>query len=147
MKRNWISWAVLITLVGAAAVKEKWLSTAAWSAQAAEGRSLPVFEVDRAWPKVPSKWKLGDPSSIAIDRKDNVWVDVPSRFVLRWPRRMAWDRLVLRAQVRRWRRRLPGVGPLVAYICHPMYEQYIELLRPDFVVYHCYDLYQRPHPR
>ena len=74
MKRNWISWAVLITLVGAAAVKEKWLSTAAWSAQAAEGRSLPVFEVDRAWPKVPSKWKLGDPSSIAIDRKDNVWV-------------------------------------------------------------------------
>ena len=74
MKRNWISWAVLITLVGAAAVKEKWLSTAAWSAQAAEGRSLPVFEVDHAWPKVPSKWKLGDPSSIAIDRKDNVWV-------------------------------------------------------------------------
>ncbi|MDE3159563.1 MAG: hypothetical protein KGM92_12410 [Acidobacteriota bacterium] len=74
MKRNWISWAVLITLVGAAAVKEKWLSTAAGSAQAAEGRSLPVFEVDRAWPKVPSKWKLGDPSSIAIDRKDNVWV-------------------------------------------------------------------------
>jgi hypothetical protein len=83
------------------------------------------------------------PARGRFDRKDNVWVDVPSRFVLRWPRRMAWDRLVLRAQVRRWRRRLPGVGPLVAYICHPMYEQYIELLRPDFVVYHCYDLYQR----
>ena len=74
MKREWISWAVLLTLVGAAAVKQKWLSTAARSAQAAEGRSLPMFEVDRAWPKVPSKWKLGDPSSIAIDRKDNVWV-------------------------------------------------------------------------
>src|SRR4051812_46530105 len=35
---------------------------------------LPQFEVDRAWPKVPSKWKLGDASSIAIDAKDNVYV-------------------------------------------------------------------------
>ena len=37
-------------------------------------RSLPTFEVDRAWPKVPSQWKLGDASSIAIDARDNVWV-------------------------------------------------------------------------
>src|SRR5215475_4107953 len=37
-------------------------------------RSLPTFEVDRTWPKVPSQWKLGDASSIAIDAKDNVWV-------------------------------------------------------------------------
>src|ERR1022692_3281859 len=37
-------------------------------------RSLPIFEVDRAWPKVPPQWKLGDPSSIAIDAQDNVWV-------------------------------------------------------------------------
>jgi len=74
MKCKWISWAILITLIGAATVKEKWLSSAAWSVQAAEGRSLPTFEVDPAWPKVPSQWKLGDPSSIAIDAKDNVWV-------------------------------------------------------------------------
>ena len=38
------------------------------------GRSLPVFEVDTAWPKVPAKWKLGDASSIAVDGQDNVWV-------------------------------------------------------------------------
>ena len=37
-------------------------------------RSLPVFEVDAAWPKVPAKWKLGDASSIAVDGQDNVWV-------------------------------------------------------------------------
>src|SRR6476620_170635 len=37
-------------------------------------RSLPVFEVDTAWPKVPAKWKLGDASSIAVDGQDNVWV-------------------------------------------------------------------------
>ena len=40
----------------------------------AQTRSLPTFEVDRAWPKVPPQWKLGDASSIAIDAKDNVWV-------------------------------------------------------------------------
>ena len=52
------------------------LSAAAFSTQGAEpaGRSLPTFEVDRAWPKVPTQWKLGDASSIAIDAKDNVWV-------------------------------------------------------------------------
>ena len=37
-------------------------------------RNLPEFEVDKAWPKVPPTWKLGDASSFAIDDKDNVWL-------------------------------------------------------------------------
>jgi len=47
------------------------------SAQApkdARARSLPTFEVDRNWPKVPAQWKLGDPSSFAIDAQDRVWL-------------------------------------------------------------------------
>lgn len=40
----------------------------------AQGRSLPTFEVDKAWPKVPAGMKVGDPSSIAIDARDNAWV-------------------------------------------------------------------------
>jgi hypothetical protein len=40
----------------------------------AQTRSLPIFEVDPAWPKVPEKWKLGDPSSFAVDAQDNVWL-------------------------------------------------------------------------
>jgi hypothetical protein len=76
MKRKSVSWAVLIALAGAAAVEEKWLSNTAVLAQAAppQGRSLPIFEVDRSWPKIPPQWKLGDASSIAIDAQDNVWV-------------------------------------------------------------------------
>ena len=35
---------------------------------------VPVFEVDSSWPKVPSKWKLGDASSVDIDANDNVFV-------------------------------------------------------------------------
>jgi hypothetical protein len=75
MKR-FVSWAVLIALAAVATVEQKWLSSAVLSAQAAEltSRSLPIFEVDRAWPKVPPQWKLGDASSIAIDAQDNVWV-------------------------------------------------------------------------
>ena len=76
MKCRYVSWAVPIALAAVASVEEKRLSTAVFSAQAAEptSRSLPVFEVDRAWPKVPPQWKLGDPSSVAIDAEDNVWV-------------------------------------------------------------------------
>ncbi|OFW03033.1 MAG: hypothetical protein A3I61_05405 [Acidobacteria bacterium RIFCSPLOWO2_02_FULL_68_18] len=40
----------------------------------AQTRSLPTFEVDKAWPALPPKWKLGDPSSFAIDARDNVWL-------------------------------------------------------------------------
>src|SRR5579863_4562566 len=47
---------------------------AAAQAPQQHGRSLPMFEVDSSWPKVPAKWKLGDESSIAIDAQDNVWV-------------------------------------------------------------------------
>jgi DNA-binding beta-propeller fold protein YncE len=56
-----------------------WLLVADSPVQAADvmqsrARALPMFEVDAAWPKVPEKWKLGDPSSIAIDAQDNVYV-------------------------------------------------------------------------
>jgi DNA-binding beta-propeller fold protein YncE len=75
MKRKNLSRAVLIGLV-VAGVAAQWLSGAAPAAQAsqARARSVPSFEVDRTWPKVPAKLRLGDPSSIAIDAQDNVWV-------------------------------------------------------------------------
>jgi len=60
----------LVAIIVVAVVVVKKFSEAA----PAQSRSLPTFEVDRAWPKVPTQWKLGDPSSIAIDAKDNVWV-------------------------------------------------------------------------
>src|SRR5437899_8537335 len=50
------------------------LSFFAAQAVQAQSCSVPTFEVDRSWPKVPPQWKLGDASSAAIDAKDNVWV-------------------------------------------------------------------------
>src|SRR5438876_2748078 len=76
MKRENISRAILIALVVAAGVEGKWSALLLFTVMFAQAqtRSLPTFEVDRAWPKVPPQWKLGDPSSMAIDAKDNVWV-------------------------------------------------------------------------
>ena len=35
---------------------------------------IPTFRVDPDWPQVPTQWKLGDVSSIAIDAQDNAWL-------------------------------------------------------------------------
>jgi hypothetical protein len=76
MKRMDVSLAVLAAVIVIAGADAKWGSRAVLAAQApqAKGRSLPMFEVDRAWPKVPAKWKTGDPSSFAVDAQDNVWL-------------------------------------------------------------------------
>ena len=68
--------AVLTAVCVIASADGHWLSRQAVAAQATQAgtRSLPMFEVDRAWPKVPAKWKTGDPSSFAIDAQDNVWL-------------------------------------------------------------------------
>ena len=62
MTRTGISRAVLAGLSVIAVSGAQSMPRAALYAQAGTV-SLPAFEVDRAWPKVPAKWKLGDPSA------------------------------------------------------------------------------------
>ena len=75
-KRSRHAFLTVLTLAAGAGVATTWLSGSASSATVAtaQGRSLPIFEVDGAWPTVPAGLKLGAPSSIAIDAQDNVWV-------------------------------------------------------------------------
>jgi DNA-binding beta-propeller fold protein YncE len=70
MKRTDIGRAVLAAVVVIAGAD----ADAKRAPTQATTRSLPMFEVDRAWPKVPAKWKLGDASSFAVDARDNVWL-------------------------------------------------------------------------
>jgi DNA-binding beta-propeller fold protein YncE len=76
MNRKDVSRAVLAGVIVITGADLKWVSRAALNAQAppARAHSVPMFVVDRAWPKVPAKWKLGDASSFAVDAKDNVWL-------------------------------------------------------------------------
>lgn len=36
--------------------------------------AAPAFTFDTEWMKLPTRWVLGDVSSVAVDRNDNVWV-------------------------------------------------------------------------
>src|SRR6202171_3394946 len=62
---------ILVASLMVAGAQGVWLSNAQAAAQA---RSMPMFEVDKGWPKKPPNMKFGDVSSIAIDAKDNAWV-------------------------------------------------------------------------
>jgi DNA-binding beta-propeller fold protein YncE len=77
----------LVIVAGAALL---WVIGSPLVAHSPQSRSLPIFEVDSAWPQVPEKWKLGDPSSFAIDTQDNVWL-------LHRPRTLPPDRAAMAA--------------------------------------------------
>ena len=76
MKHKNLSRAVLVAWVSVTVVEVSGFFGAPVGAQTsqAQSRNLPRFEVDASWPKVPTKWKLGDVSSIAIDAQGNAWV-------------------------------------------------------------------------
>jgi len=73
MKRAHPGVAVVTALILIAAAGAARIADLPDTAQA-QTRSLPTFEVDKAWPKLPPKYRIGDPSSFAIDAKDNVWL-------------------------------------------------------------------------
>ena len=64
--------ALTILVVTVASAGASWRAATPVTAQTA--RSLPTFEVERGWPQVPAKWKVGDASSFAIDAQDRVWL-------------------------------------------------------------------------
>ena len=94
------------------------------------------------WDRGSTSW-LEAPWLGSFAQHDNVWVDVSPRLLMRTPRVPLMDQVVLRLQVWRWRRflRQRGSGPFVAYIFHPMFLPYVDLLGANHVVYHAYDLY------
>lgn len=84
----------------------------------------------------------GAPWLGTFEFRDQVWIDRPGRAVLRWPKLRPWDRFGIRLHVRRIRMQLTD-APTIAYVCHPAFWDYVLALRPDHVVYHCYDSYER----
>jgi DNA-binding beta-propeller fold protein YncE len=74
MRLETICRAVLVASVVIAGAESGWLFGTQAAAQTPAARSLPMFEVDPAWPKIPAKWKVGDASSFAVDAQDNVWL-------------------------------------------------------------------------
>ena len=42
--------------------------------RSSQPREVPTFQVDPAWPRIPSGWQLGQVASVAVDTLDHVWV-------------------------------------------------------------------------
>lgn len=111
------------------------------------GRHVPVLYSNTPW----YTWNRTDPRWAkspwlgAIEQRDHVAVDVVPRWMTRSPRLWPWDRWVVSKAASRWRTWLDqaGTGPLVLHLFHPEFENYIEAVQPDKVVYHPYDLYER----
>lgn len=84
------------------------------------------------------------PLAGTFERRDGVLVDRPPRWLLRWPTLAPYDGAVRHLVQRRWRRQLArmGTGPVVAYLFHPRYLQFIDQLDADHVVYQPYDLFR-----
>ena len=59
-------------------------------AVAQQGRSLPRFEVEPSWPKIPPQFKVGDASSFAVNAQDQV-------FLLHRPRTLKPDQAAMAA--------------------------------------------------
>jgi DNA-binding beta-propeller fold protein YncE len=65
---------LLASVMVAGVVGQRHFGAAAAQTSQARAGSVPLFEVDPTWPKVPAKWKLGDAASVGIDAQDHVWV-------------------------------------------------------------------------
>ncbi len=74
MKRSSLCRAVFIASIVVVGTESNWLFGTEAAGQAAAAGSMPMFEVDAGWPKLPAKWKVGDQSSFAVDAQDNVWL-------------------------------------------------------------------------
>jgi NHL repeat-containing protein len=74
MKLETLGRSVLIAAVIVVGAQSRSLFGTEAAAQTPAARSLPMFEVDAGWPKIPAKWKVGDASSFAVDAQDNVWL-------------------------------------------------------------------------
>src|SRR4029077_718041 len=72
MKHQKLGFAVLLAAGMAVAMPGKYLLASTAMAQAP--RALPVFEMEKDWPKVPPQWKVGDVSSFTSDAQGNIWL-------------------------------------------------------------------------
>jgi glycosyltransferase involved in cell wall biosynthesis len=74
---------------------------------------------------------------------DGVIVHERGRLPLRIPRIAAIDRLAIRRTCRSLARRVAAApGPLIAHVFNPEFQEYVDPLGADYVVYHAYDLFR-----
>ena len=77
---------------------------------------------------------------------DSVTVFRTGRLHAYWPKIPVWGRLARRWMAQRMlrvARAKAGRGPFILFLSHPQYRPFVELLNPDYVVYHAYDSFSQ----
>ena len=74
MKRTFLAHVAIAALLAVGSVHGGMITAANAQAAQAPARSLPTFEIDKSWPKVPPQYKVGDVSSMASDAQGNIYV-------------------------------------------------------------------------
>ena len=79
-----------------------------------QSAGAPRFELDKSWPHVPEKWKLGFISSVTVDSEDHVWVlhrprTLPERTRPR-PRLRCWSSITRERSSRHGEVRAPATN-------------------------------------
>ena len=94
------------------------------------------------WERKSGEWKNATLTGCFASR-DSILEDRPSKLILRWPIAPRIDSFAIRVGAKRWITEFEkfGSGPFVVHIFHPRYWPYVEALRPDYLVYHPYDLF------
>jgi glycosyltransferase involved in cell wall biosynthesis len=110
---------------------------------------------ERGWPVIysfgpPNFWERHTkpwnecPWLSRVVERDNVLVDYPGRLTPFWPRFPAWDRWLIRQHALRLKRAIAGRGAddeLIVLLFHPIFEPWLEWLKPRHVAYHVFDAY------
>ncbi|MBF0181247.1 MAG: glycosyltransferase [Magnetococcales bacterium] len=95
------------------------------------------------WKRATPIWRKAPLLGQVEPRECGVLVDRPGRFPALWPKWPAWDRAATALSVARLLHALPDRhGPRIAMLFHPMFEPYLEWLRPTWTLYHVYDVYR-----
>jgi len=93
------------------------------------------------WDRIQESWKKALPFG-KIQLQDGVFIDYSPKYILRWPTISLIDQFIIRLGVKRWLKAFNDkhTRPRVAYAFHPQFSPYVSDLKPDYVVYHAYDM-------
>jgi len=74
----------------------------------------------------------------AFEERDNVTIAKPPLYLMRYKKNEFADNFVIKKYANAIKSKLPK-APLILYVFHPEYVDYIKHIDYDYLVYHCYD--------
>ncbi|MBF0212785.1 MAG: glycosyltransferase [Magnetococcales bacterium] len=95
------------------------------------------------WSRHAPVWQRASWLGSVESRESGVQVDCPGRWPFLWDKWPAWNQQVMALHAARLlRSALPHGGKRIVMIFHPLFEPYLQWLKPDWTLYHVYDVYR-----